>query len=100
MVSVVSMVSKAEKLARFHGLVDLGFEGKLQPEQEMELTALRQAFDRNEVAATAKLRKRMTKEQTRFDASMASIRTQVAALRVELAADASNRPKSKSASAQ
>lgn len=90
-------MSKAEKLARFHALVDLGLEGKLQPAQDVELNALRQAFDRNEAAATAKLRKQMTKEQTRFDAQMSWIRTQVAALRV---ADASNRPKSKSASAQ
>ena len=87
-VSTMTM-SKAEKLARFHALVDLGLEGK--PAQDVELNALRQAFDRNEAAATAKLRKQMTKEQTRFDAQMSSIRTQVAALRV---ADASNRPKS------
>ena len=99
MVNVVSIVSKAEKLARFHTLVDLGLEGKLQPTQEIELNTLRQAFDRNEAAATAKLRRHLTKEQTRFDASMATIRTQVAALRVELA-DASNRPKSKSATAR
>ena len=96
----MSLITKAEKLARFHALVDLGLEGKLQPAQEIELDTLRQAFDRNEAAATAKLRKQMTKEQARFEASMSSIRTQVTALRVELAADASNRPKSKSASAQ
>ena len=94
------MMSKAEKLARYHALVDLGLQGRLQPAQEIELTTLRQAFDRNEATATAKLRKQMTKEQTRFDASMAKIRTQVAALRVELTADASNRPKSKSATAR
>lgn len=81
-------------------MVDLGLQGRLQPAQEIELTTLRQAFDRNEAAATAKLRKQMTKGRTRFDASMAAIRTQVAALRVELTADASNRPKSKSATAR
>ncbi len=96
----MSVMSKAEKLGRFHALVDLGLQGGLQPEQEIELTALRQAFDRNEAAATARLRKQLTKEQTRFEASMAKIRTQVAALRVELTADASNRPKSKSATAR
>jgi uncharacterized damage-inducible protein DinB len=96
----MSVMSKAEKLARFHALVDLGLEGKLQPTEEIELSTLRQAFDRNEAASIAKLSRQMTKEQTRFDASMATIRSQVAALRVEVAADASNRPKSKSASAQ
>ncbi len=93
-------MSKAEKFARYHALVDLGLQGSLQSREEAELAELRQAFDRNEAAATAKLRKQMTKERTRFDSSMAAIRTQVAALRVELAADASNRPKSKSATAR
>ena len=80
----MSLMSKAEKLARYHALVDLGLQGSLQSREEAELAELR-------------LRKQLTKEQTRFDASRAKIRTQVGALRVELAADASNRPKSKSA---
>ena len=99
MLVVVNVMSKREKFARFHALVDLGLQGRLHPAQETELNGLRQAFDRAEAAATTKLRKQMTKEQSRFDASMTTIRNQVAALRVELA-DASNRPKSKSATAR
>ena len=95
----MSLMSKAEKLARYHALVDLGLQGSLQSREEAELAELRQAFNNNEAAATARLRKQLTKEQTRFDASRAKIRTQVGALRVELAADASNRPKSESATA-
>ena len=47
----MSVMSKAEKLGRFHALVDLGLQGRLQPALEAELITLRQTFDRNEAAA-------------------------------------------------
>ena len=94
-----SLPNGSQQMARFHLLVDLGLRGNLQPSGEAELAALRRTLGQRDATATAKLLKQMTKEQTQFDKSMARIRTQVAALRVDLA-NAPNHPKAKSAGAQ
>jgi hypothetical protein len=90
--------SKVKQMERFHLLVDLELQGNLGAVAQAELVTLRKKFDRREAPATARLLKQMTKKQTNFDKSMARIRSQVAALRVDLA-NAPNHPKSRSASA-
>ncbi len=90
--------TKVKQMERFHLLVDLELQGVLGPADAAELSTLRRLFDRREAPATARLRKRMTKEQSHFDKSMARIRAEAAALRVEIS-HAPNRPKSRSATA-
>ena len=90
--------SRAKKMARFHQLVDLSLQGNLGQAEEAELATLRNQLDRRGASAAAKLQRQMAKEQVRFDKTIARIRTQVAALRVD-PANAANRPKSKAATA-
>lgn len=91
--------SRAKQMARFHLLVDLDLQGKVSSAEKAELVTLRMTLDRRDASATAKLLKRMTKEQQSFDKSMAGIRAQVAALKSD-PAYAQNRQKSKSATAR
>jgi hypothetical protein len=83
--------SRAKKMARFHLLVDLSLQGNLGAAEQSELADLRKTLDRRDATAAATLQKQMTKEQTRFEKSMARIRIQIA--------NAASRSKSKAATA-